>query len=403
MSDIHRKDDFLWSAVGLFYALVLWFCARNITGAVLLGQASAAVLLVSFVWQTLKLRKAISQLAEGIDNPEQAIAINNFSVLQAVNGLLKGKKNKPQVAATSSVKESPDVVTESEIAIPQTTSDKVKTSSSNTNTAQNKAKKPGTLGKIFGKKKQAAITNTSLDEILDEEEVAKEEVAKQEVPTKTENTQPPVSIESKKQPQPETITQIAQDQLEIEDNTPQEIEDNVEKDSVKEEAKADLPETLKPEESSPKEEIKAFDNQEVENQTADTAEVDIPVETKPETSTKVEETADSLENTVQKDSAQKNKITPVEVEPQAKAKVSPIETTETVEEIPGIEPEKKVSPLDSLETVEVAEVLEALPENSSGERDNNQSNIIEVNTTDIEEVIESKETDQDLPSDTKSD
>ncbi|MEM7761539.1 MAG: Ycf66 family protein, partial [Cyanobacteria bacterium P01_A01_bin.40] len=31
MSDLHRQDDFLWSGVGLFYALVLWYCAQNIT------------------------------------------------------------------------------------------------------------------------------------------------------------------------------------------------------------------------------------------------------------------------------------------------------------------------------------------------------------------------------------
>lgn len=62
MSGIHRKDDFLWGAVGLFYALVLWYCARNITGAVLLGQAAATVLLVSYSWQTIKLRQAMQRV-----------------------------------------------------------------------------------------------------------------------------------------------------------------------------------------------------------------------------------------------------------------------------------------------------------------------------------------------------
>ena len=117
LSDIHRKDDFLWSGVGFIYALVLWFCARNITGAVLLGQAAATAILVSSTWQTLKLRRAIA-------HPDRAVEIYNFSVWQKIKGLLK--RNQPQVkpAATSPV-ETPVTpkVTEQEIAIPDTPSE----------------------------------------------------------------------------------------------------------------------------------------------------------------------------------------------------------------------------------------------------------------------------------------
>ena len=45
---LHRQDDFLWSGVGLFYALVLWLCAGRLTGGVLLGQAAATCLLLAF-------------------------------------------------------------------------------------------------------------------------------------------------------------------------------------------------------------------------------------------------------------------------------------------------------------------------------------------------------------------
>ncbi len=114
MSDLHRQDDFLWSGVGLFYALVLWYCAKNITGAVLLGQTAATALLVSYNWQTLKLRKAIA-------NPAKVAEINNFSVLQSITGLLK--RNKSQVkSATSGKTPTKPQVTEQEIAIPETTS-----------------------------------------------------------------------------------------------------------------------------------------------------------------------------------------------------------------------------------------------------------------------------------------
>lgn len=116
MSDIHRKDDFLWSGVGFIYALVLWFCARNITGAVLLGQAAATAVLVSSTWQTLKLRRAIA-------NPDRAAEIYNFSVWQKIQGLLKRKQ--PQVKSTATPVETPVTpkVTEREIAIPDTTSE----------------------------------------------------------------------------------------------------------------------------------------------------------------------------------------------------------------------------------------------------------------------------------------
>ena len=112
MSDIHRKDDFLWSGVGLIYALVLWYCARNITGAVLLGQAAATALLVSYSWQTLKLRRAIA-------NPDKAAEINNFSVLQKINGLLKRDRAKVQPTTPVATTVTPKV-TEQEIAIPDT-------------------------------------------------------------------------------------------------------------------------------------------------------------------------------------------------------------------------------------------------------------------------------------------
>lgn len=115
MSDIHRKDDFLWSGVGLIYALVLWYCARNITGAVLLGQAAATVLLVSYSWQTLKLRRAIA-------NPDKAAEINknNFSLLQKVTGLFKRDRKTVAPAAPSVATPMTPKVTEQEIAIPDT-------------------------------------------------------------------------------------------------------------------------------------------------------------------------------------------------------------------------------------------------------------------------------------------
>jgi len=70
---IHRKSDFYWSGVGLFYALVLWICAGRITGGLLLGQIAGVALLGSFVWQTLVLRRELlpAEQRAGIPNPEE--------------------------------------------------------------------------------------------------------------------------------------------------------------------------------------------------------------------------------------------------------------------------------------------------------------------------------------------
>lgn len=79
--DIHRPDDFFWSTIGLFYALVLWFCATGIRGAVLLGQLAVVALLTAYIWQTIKLRDAIA-------NPEKQAELDNFSVVEFLKNRL---------------------------------------------------------------------------------------------------------------------------------------------------------------------------------------------------------------------------------------------------------------------------------------------------------------------------
>ncbi|HEY9665241.1 MAG TPA: Ycf66 family protein, partial [Coleofasciculaceae cyanobacterium] len=76
--EVHRKEDFIWSGVGLFYALVLWVCAGRITGGVLLGQMASVALLGWFGWQTLTLRRELTA-------PESRTAIS-----PEVAGKLKG-------------------------------------------------------------------------------------------------------------------------------------------------------------------------------------------------------------------------------------------------------------------------------------------------------------------------
>jgi hypothetical protein len=86
---IHRKDDFLWSGLGLFYALILWVCAARITGAVLLGQLASVSIIVAFLWENRSLRKAI--ISTTPDDKE--VKLEGFSVLDFVLSLLSNLPN----------------------------------------------------------------------------------------------------------------------------------------------------------------------------------------------------------------------------------------------------------------------------------------------------------------------
>lgn len=119
--EVHRKNDFYWSAVGLFYALVLWVCAGRITGGVLMGQLASVALLGWFAWETLTLRRAIA-------SPEQQTPIESQNELQTkfkdlvsggnlqglqqrVTGLFRKAESKATVAAKQVETEVKEVAT----------------------------------------------------------------------------------------------------------------------------------------------------------------------------------------------------------------------------------------------------------------------------------------------------
>jgi len=103
--EVHRKEDFIWSGVGLFYALVLWVCAGRITGGVLLGQVASVALLGWFGWQTLTLRRSLLPPEQQTPIPSQSevqTQLKNFSSSGPVQGLqqritgLFGKGKSPE-------------------------------------------------------------------------------------------------------------------------------------------------------------------------------------------------------------------------------------------------------------------------------------------------------------------
>jgi hypothetical protein len=69
--EIYRKHDFIWSGLGLFYALVLWVEANQLSGGLLLGQLASVLLLGWFGWQTISLRRQLTPVNQRTPWPEK--------------------------------------------------------------------------------------------------------------------------------------------------------------------------------------------------------------------------------------------------------------------------------------------------------------------------------------------
>ena len=94
--EVHRKNDFIWSGLGLFYALVLWVCAGRITGGVLLGQTASVTLLGWLGWQTLTLRRQLAPVDQQTAVPTAAEW--QQSLLEALTKAWDGLSRSPSIA-----------------------------------------------------------------------------------------------------------------------------------------------------------------------------------------------------------------------------------------------------------------------------------------------------------------
>lgn len=123
--EIGRKNDIYWSGVGLFYALVLWVCAKQITGGLLLGQVAGVVLLGWYAFQTLQLRRQLTPQQQQTAVPSAAQVKSNvqeqvtkISPLQKLSqfgkkATSKATAAKEQLQSKSDVKEIPTPPVES--------------------------------------------------------------------------------------------------------------------------------------------------------------------------------------------------------------------------------------------------------------------------------------------------
>jgi Ycf66 protein N-terminus len=83
--EIHRKQDFIWSGAGFFYALILWIYARQETGGILLGQTTSVVLLGWLAWQNLQLRRQLVPVNQQTPMPSTTKIKEKLGVKQIVS------------------------------------------------------------------------------------------------------------------------------------------------------------------------------------------------------------------------------------------------------------------------------------------------------------------------------
>ncbi|BAZ67215.1 MAG: Ycf66 family protein [Pelatocladus maniniholoensis HA4357-MV3] len=129
--EIHRKNDFIWSGVGLFYALMLWVFAPRITGGLLLGHIASVALLVWFGWQTLSLRRQLAPSAQQTPVPSTEVVQNTIQqqvtklslpqrlgqIQSSIGGIFSGAKNRVQETVSKKTPEIPQPTEKSTVEI----------------------------------------------------------------------------------------------------------------------------------------------------------------------------------------------------------------------------------------------------------------------------------------------
>ena len=107
---LHRRDDFFWGSVGLFYALNLWVCRESFRGGILLGQVAATALLLSLGWQLWRLRvlspesgefSLIGWISGTLFPPKQAIDESASTVQSKKSGFFSKNKENQEVSTNS--------------------------------------------------------------------------------------------------------------------------------------------------------------------------------------------------------------------------------------------------------------------------------------------------------------
>ena len=145
--EVHRKNDFYLSGLGLFYALVLWVFSPRIGGWFFLGQLAAVALLFWFGLQTFSLRRQVTPAMQQTPVPSVEAVKGNINepatkslqervggLFKSVSGILPGKKEKvsPTPTATQPVSTSPTAEDTTAATIGKTLTDAIDEDTSST-------------------------------------------------------------------------------------------------------------------------------------------------------------------------------------------------------------------------------------------------------------------------------
>ncbi len=111
LPEIHRKGDFIWSGIGLFYALVLWIMASKVGGGLLLGETAGVAILVWAISQVLQTRWKLvppeqrsAPSVELVAKIEQLFSEESLQKIQTKVTELAGKVKLPEMGQVKTPK-----------------------------------------------------------------------------------------------------------------------------------------------------------------------------------------------------------------------------------------------------------------------------------------------------------
>ncbi|MEM1425423.1 MAG: Ycf66 family protein [Cyanobacteria bacterium P01_H01_bin.130] len=156
---LSRRYDVVWAGAGLFYALVLWVCAGQVTGAIALGQLVILVLLGTLAWQVLQLRNGTPGESPALAQGMGAIALAG-AVRSRVTGLSLFKREEAieEAAKAAKATDSPEVQTETKPTPAETKESKPTVKVAGKKAAEDKAAEAKTESKSQKKAPPKAAT-----------------------------------------------------------------------------------------------------------------------------------------------------------------------------------------------------------------------------------------------------
>jgi Ycf66 protein N-terminus len=104
LPEVQRKNDAIWSGVGLFYALILWANGDRIKGGLLLGQMASVALIVWLGWQALQQRRQLAASQNQTPLPESVQSSWPFvktGLDRLVSTIKDGPASSPEIAQGS--------------------------------------------------------------------------------------------------------------------------------------------------------------------------------------------------------------------------------------------------------------------------------------------------------------